>query len=207
MQTTATQPDLLSHIWLGKLTFNAHGGSFSLRSPARESGDFMAFSPAEMDVGQGPACRFLRLPPGWAFVVESPPPVMPRDTLICSTVLCPEVRPSSLLFPEECMAWDFLCVTSHHKLPFVFFLFLHSGFCIEVMCALTVLVASNVGIPISSTHCKVLEFAVVTPINYTLRTFTGKDLNYLVLPPILPSLCRTLSSFLKCETTMEFLLA
>ncbi|XP_055743812.1 sodium-dependent phosphate transporter 2-like isoform X2 [Salvelinus fontinalis] len=30
-----------------------------------------------------------------------------------------------------------------------------SGFCVEVMSALSVLVASNVGIPISSTHCKV----------------------------------------------------
>ncbi|XP_041435786.1 sodium-dependent phosphate transporter 2 isoform X2 [Xenopus laevis] len=37
-----------------------------------------------------------------------------------------------------------------------------SGFCIEVMCALTVLVSSNVGIPINSTHCKVLWFAVLS---------------------------------------------
>lgn len=42
------------------------------------------------------------------------------------------------------------------------------------MCALTVLVASNVGIPISSTHCKVLEFAVITSVNHITRTNHNK---------------------------------
>lgn len=42
------------------------------------------------------------------------------------------------------------------------------------MCALTVLVASNVGIPISSTHCKVLEFAVIASVNHITRTNHNK---------------------------------
>ena len=63
-----------------------------------------------------------------------------------------------------------------------------SGFCIEIGSAFTVLVASNVGIPISTTHCKVGSVVCVGRFrsreNVDWRVFRNIILAWLVTLPV-----------------------
>ena len=65
---------------------------------------------------------------------------------------------------------------------------LPSGFCTEIGSALTVLIASNIGIPISTTHCKVGSVVFVGRFrsreNVDWRIFRNIVLDLLVTLPI-----------------------
>lgn len=68
------------------------------------------------------------------------------------------------------------------------FSFLSRGFCIEIGSALTVLVASNIGIPISSTHCKVGSVVAVGRIrsreNVDWKLFRNIALAWIITVPV-----------------------
>lgn len=119
--------------------------------------------------------HFFFLATGMVCCVAPPPSCVLGCSQTASTqatsLLPPQSHLSHLCFP--------LLFTIRFHLSVSPLVCLYSGFCIEVMSALTVLVASNVGIPISSTHCKVPESLVVKPslgaLNAPLHCFTCRQ--------------------------------
>lgn len=95
------------------------------------------------------------------------------STLLCAWLPSDCLHPSHQPPPPSIPPVSLLFFTIRLHLSVSPLICLYSGFCIEVMSALTVLVASNVGIPISSTHCKVSESLVVKSSLGTLNGSTS----------------------------------
>lgn len=89
--------------------------------------------------------------------------------------MCWNMVPSAAR-PRQCNEW---CLFA--PLPSL----LHSGFTIELASALTVVFASNIGIPVSTTHCKVwLSGPPPAGLSTPLQAFPGDG--ELTLPPRAP---------------------
>jgi len=76
-----------------------------------------------------------------------------------------------------------------------------SGFCIEIGSALTVLIASNIGIPISTTHCKVGSVVAVGRVrsreNVDWKLFRNIVFAWLVTLPIAGGVSAALMAIFK----------